>query len=162
MKYVLTIVAMFAVLPTLCSAEDLGAFGLGEVEVMSDAEGQNVRGLGIFARSTGATGISMNILDPNTGSQWNIFTTSFDSSDDSKLTTDVTSTPTTLGAGATSNAFVALDDITFDVDTTDTNGTTTNFGFAGTGIGAISQGAANGGAAGSFTFTVPTFTSSPF
>ena len=77
----------------MCSAEDLAAFGIGDVEVMTDDDGQNVRGLGMFSRTTSAAGISMNILDPNTGSQWNLFNTAFDSSDDTKLTTDVTALP---------------------------------------------------------------------
>ena len=78
MKYVVTFVALFAALPSICSAEDLGAFGIADVEVMTDDDGQNVRGLGMFSRTTSAAGISMNILDPNTGSQWNIFNTAFD------------------------------------------------------------------------------------
>ena len=45
----------------------MGAFGLGDVEVITEAEGQNVRGLGMFARTTSAAGISMNIPRPQYG-----------------------------------------------------------------------------------------------
>lgn len=151
MKYVLTFVAIFAALPTLCSAEDLSAFGIPSVEVITEAEGDNVRGLGIFSRSTSAAGISMNILDPNTGSQWNAFNTAFDTSDDSKTTGDVTASPGALGTGVQTSAFAAFADM--DVTVTNTiDAVDTVFSFQTSGLGASSNGAAIGGSDGSFTF----------
>ncbi len=156
MKYVLTFVALFAALPTVCSAEDLSAFGIPDVEVITDAEGENVRGLGIFSRSTSAAGISMNILDPNTGSQWNAFNTAFDTSDDSKTTGDVTEAPTSYGTGVQTSAFAAFADM--DVTVTNTvAGVDTVFSFQTQGLGASSNGAAIGGSDSSFTFGPLTF-----
>ena len=156
MKYVLTFVALFAALPTLCSAEDLSAFGLPSVEVITEAEGENVRGLGLFSRTTSAAGISMNILDPNTGSQWNVFNTAFDTSDDSKTTSDVTETPNALGTGVQSSALAAFSDM--DVTTTSTvGGVDTSFSFQVSGVAASANGATIGGSDGSFTFGVITF-----
>lgn len=157
MKYVLTLAALFAALPSLCSAEDMGAFGLGDVEVITEAQGENVRGLGMFARTTSAAGISMNILDPNTGSQWNVFNTAFDSSSDDKLTSDVTSDPTGLGVGVQSNALAAIS--AMDVAVDNTIGTeTTSFAFTVGGFGSNASGQSLGGSAESFVFTPITFT----
>ena len=156
MKYVLTFVALFATLPTLCSAEDLSAFGLPSVEVITEAEGENVRGLGLFSRTTSAAGISMNILDPHTGSQWNVFNTAFDTSDDSKTTSDVTEQPAALGTGVQSSALAAFSDM--DVTTTSTvGGVDTVFNFIVNGVAASANGATIGGSDSSFTFGTITF-----
>ena len=156
MKYVLTLAAVFAALPTLCSAEDMGAFGLGDIEVITEAEGQNVRGLGMFARTTSAAGISMNILDPNTGSQWNVFNTAFDSSDDTKLTSDVTALPTGLGVGVQSSALAAVSAMDVTIGN-DIDGTTSSFSFSIDGFGSNANGQALGGSDAPFVFTPVTF-----
>ena len=159
MKYLLTFAVIFAALPALCSAEDLSAFGLAEVEVISDDEGQNVRGLGMFSRTTSAAGISMNIIDPNTGSQWNVFNTAFDSSDDTKLTSDVTTAPNGLGTGVQSSALAAFTDMDVSVQN-DVDGVISTFGFMiNGGLGATANGATIGGADGSFVFGPLTFPS---
>lgn len=156
MKYVLTLVALFVALPSICSAEDLGAFGIADLEVMTDVDGQNVRGLGMFSRTTSAAGISMNILDPNTGSQWNIFNTAFDSSDDTKLTSDVTAQPTLLGTGVQSSALVTLADADVSVSN-DVDGVVSTFTFGFTGVGAAANGQALGGSDAPFVFSPITF-----
>lgn len=156
MKYVVTFVALFAALPSICSAEDLGAFGIADVEVMTDDDGQNVRGLGMFSRTTSAAGISMNILDPNTGSQWNIFNTAFDSSDDTKLTTDVTAQPTSLGTGVQSSALAAFADADVSVSN-DVDGLVSTFSFGFTGVAASANGQALGGSDAPFVFAPISF-----
>lgn len=159
MKYVLTLAAVFAVLPSLCSAEDMGAFGLGDVEVITEAQGQNVRGLGMFSRTTSAAGISMNILDPNTGSQWNVFNTAFDSADDTKLTSDVTSDPVGLGVGVQSSALAAVSDMDVTIGN-DVDTVTSTFSFQITGFGSNANGQALGGTATPFEFS-PIFFNAP-
>lgn len=156
MKYVLTFIALFAALPSMCSAEDLAAFGIGDVEVMTDDDGQNVRGLGMFSRTTSAAGISMNILDPNTGSQWNLFNTAFDSSDDTKLTTDVTAQPASLGTGVQSSALAAFADADVSVSN-DVDGIVSTFSFGFTGVAASANGQALGGSDSPFVFSPITF-----
>ena len=152
MKYVLTFVALFAALPTLCTAEDLSAFGIPSVEVITEAEGENVRGLGIFARTTSAAGISMNILDPNTGSQWNVFNTAFDTSDDAKTAVDDTGNSLANAAGVQSSALAAFADMDVSVSNT-VAGVPTTFEFTVGGIAASANGAALGGALQPFDFT---------
>ena len=160
MKYVLALAAMFAALPTVGFAADLSSFGLGDVEVISDAEGQNVRGLGMFSRSTSASGISMNVIDPNTGSQWNNFSTAFNTSDDTKTTTDVSSNLNSIGVGAETNALAQLADI--DVTVSNAVGVDiTTFTFGTTGNAAMSAGKAIGGSQAGFLFA-PTFSMPPF
>ena len=151
MKYVLTFVALFAALPTLCSAEDLSAFGIPSVEVITEAEGENVRGLGIFARTTSAAGISMNILDPNTGSQWNVFNTAFDTADDAKTGVDDTGATVPSGAGVQSSALAAFADMDVSVSNT-VAGVPTTFEFTVGGIAASANGAALSGALEPFDF----------
>ena len=159
MKYVLALAAMFAALPTVGFAADLSSFGLGDVEVISDAEGQNVRGLGMFSRSTSSSGISMNIVDPNTGSQWSLFNTAFNTADDAKTATSVATDPNTIGVGTETNGLAQIADL--DVSVTNTLGLeVSTFNFTTTGVAAMSAGRSIGGSVTSFTFT-PSFLINP-
>lgn len=151
MKRVLALAVALVVAPGSCLAADLGKFGISGVKKISQKRAENVRGLGIFARSTSATGISMNIVDPNTGSQWNMFNTAFNTSDDAKTTADVTSQPNSLGAGAETSGLAQISDMNVTVSNT-IDGNTAAFQFTTVGIAGLTSGRGISGSQGPILF----------
>ena len=155
MKRVLALAVALAVAPGSCLAADLGKFGISSVKKISKERAENVRGLGLFARSTSAAGISMNIVDPNTGSQWNMFNTAFNTADDAKTTADVTSNPNSIGSGAETSGLAQISDMNVTVSNT-IDGSTAAFTFSTQGIAGLTSGRGISGSSASFTFT-PSF-----
>ena len=98
--------ACFALLE--CKAEDLASFGLNDIEMLSDSEGTKIRGLGMFARSNVAAGISVNIVAPGFNSNSNLFATDHHHTDDGKTTSDVTAQPNDLGVAAQSTGIAKI------------------------------------------------------
>ncbi|MCP4889089.1 MAG: hypothetical protein ACPGLY_25015 [Rubripirellula sp.] len=164
MKSVLALAVALVVAPGSCLAADLGKFGIGGVKKISQERAENVRGLGIFSRSTSAAGISMNIVDPNTGSQWNLFNTAFNTADDTKTTADVSSDPNSLGTGAETSGLAQISDMNVTVSNT-IDGQTAAFTFSTQGIAGLTSGRGISGSSASFGFTpsfsVPATTATP-
>ena len=144
-------------LPGVCIAEDLDRFGLAGIEVLTDVEGHKIRGLGMFAKSTAASGVSMNIqastVNSLGSSNWNMFSTSLNTSNDRKTTADITSEPNALGVGVEVNGLVGIPNANFSLQTgfPETEGWANVF-IDLTGVSASSAGRAIAGANTSFLF----------
>ncbi|MAI72005.1 MAG: hypothetical protein CMM01_13980 [Rhodopirellula sp.] len=134
-----------------CKAEELALFGLDDVEVISDSEGTKVRGLGMFARSNVAAGISVNIMAPGFGSNFNLFATDHNHTNDGKLTSDVTAQPTGLGVAAQSVGIAKITSFNLLLNS-DSNGFIRAFDFEMSALTSQSSGQTLGGAGASLLF----------
>ncbi|HBV62467.1 MAG TPA: hypothetical protein DEF45_05535 [Rhodopirellula sp.] len=132
-------------------AEDLASFGLSELEILSDKKGEKVRGLGLFAHSTSASGFSVNVVAPGYGSSFNFFATNHNSSSDKKAASDVTAQPDSLGVGVESTSLAGISDIVFTL-TNDAGGFTKTFNVQISAFRARASGQAIGGSDGVLSF----------
>lgn len=107
----------------------------------------------MFAKSTAASAISMNIQTPTHISNWNMFSTSLNTSNDRKTTADITSEPNALGVGVEVNGLVGIPNAYFSLQTgfPETEGWANVF-IDLTGVSASSAGRAIAGANTSFLF----------
>lgn len=108
MRFYVLFLALVCVALFECKAEDLASFGLDDVEVLSDSEGTKIRGLGMFAKSNVAAGISVNIVATGFGSNFNLFATDQHHTQDGKTTSDVTAQPNDLGVAAQSTGIAKI------------------------------------------------------
>lgn len=142
-KFSVWLVALACWTPFGCNAEDLACFGLDEIEVLSDRQGHQVRGLGIFAKSNAASGIAVNIVTPGFGSNMNFFATDHNASSDRKLTND-SKYPSFLGVGVRSIGIVSFDDVSLTLSN-DTEGALRTFSIQMSAFSSRASGQAIGG-----------------
>lgn len=115
MKYVLLSIALcFAAYPN-CRGDDLAKFGLGKMKPISKSDAEKVRGLGIFAASVGASGISVHIVDPNSSSNLTSFNSAYDQGLDRKTTSDISLSPNSLGAGGETSGLTQIQDLNLSI-----------------------------------------------
>ena len=132
MRYSVLFLALSCFVLFECKAEELALFGLDDVEVISDSEGTKVRGLGMFARSNVAAGISVNIMAPGFGSNFNLFATDHNHTNDGKLTSGVAAqsvgiakiTSFNLLLNSDSNGFIRAFDFEMSALTSQSSGQT--------------------------------------
>ena len=136
---------------TRANSDDLASFGLTDLEILSNKQGENVRGLGLFAHSNSASGISVNVVAPDFGSSFNFFAASQSSSKDKKTTSDVTTQPTSLGVGVQSTSLAGISDIVFTL-TNNAGGFIKTFNVQMSGLRAGTSGQSTGGSDGAFNF----------
>ena len=139
---------------TAGNAEDLASFGLTELEILSDEKGQEVRGLGVFAHSNSASGISVNVVAPGFGSNFSFFASNQNSSRDSKTTSDITAQPDSLGVGVQSTSLAGIADIVFTL-TNNADGFSRTFNIQLSGFRTRASGQSIGGSDAALSF--PTY-----
>jgi hypothetical protein len=150
-KFSVWLVALTCWTPFGCHAEDLACFGLDEIEVLSDRQGHQVRGLGIFAKSNASSGIAVNIVTPGFGSNLNLFATDHNSSSDRQITSDITSQPNSLGVGVMSIGIVSINNLSLSLSN-DTDGSLRTFSIQMSAFSSQASGNAFGGVSSPIAF----------
>lgn len=150
-KFSVWLLALACWTPFGCNAEDWACFGLDEIEVLSDRQGHQVRGLGIFAKSNASSGIAVNIVTPGFGSNLNLFATDHNSSSDRRITSDVTTQPNSLGVGVMSIGIVSINNLSLTLSN-DTDGSLRTFSIQMSAFSSQAGGNAFGGVSSPIAF----------
>jgi hypothetical protein len=117
-KYVLLSIAVYLCIHPRCQGEELSKFGLGNLKPISKSSAEKVRGLGIFAAALSSSGISVNIVDPNTTSKMSSFNSAYNQGLDLKTTSDVSLAPNSLGAAGETSGLAQIQDLNFTISRT--------------------------------------------
>ena len=117
-KHVLFSIAICFSTLSNCSGNELAKFGLDKIKPIAQSRAEKVRGLGIFASTVGASGISVHIVDPNSSSNLSSFNSAYNRSLDRKTTSDVSLAPNSLGAGSETNGLVQIQDMNLSISRT--------------------------------------------
>ncbi|MCP4889012.1 MAG: hypothetical protein GY904_20675 [Planctomycetaceae bacterium] len=118
MKYVLLSIAFYFCIHPSCQGEEFSKFGLGKLKPISKSSAEKVRGLGIFAAALSSSGISVNIVDPNTSSKLSSFNSAYNQGLDLKTTSDVSLSPNSLGAAGETNGLAQIQDLSLSISRT--------------------------------------------
>lgn len=114
-KYALLSIAFCLCIHPSCQGEELAKFGLGKLKPISKSSVEKVRGLGVFAAALSSSGISVNIVDPNSSSKLSSFNSAYNQGLDQKTTSDISLSPNSLGTAGETSGLAQIQDLNLSI-----------------------------------------------